>query len=504
MTFSKPPRARERSRDGLSALDWTVAPSESEAWPDKLRIAVKGTVRWGENQSYASYVRALTGSRYLQAAPTVGRHFRAQVRCGLGVTGKLRLTMMPGRRADEVGAGGAGVEFVLNLNPTATRALATRRNPDSSLDGLSVRQFFDPVATPAEAFHEGAFGNPDEIALDRSENVLLSVRELGGSYSDARGKARNRFLGTYESKLRALIMAMLAPPVSKNLDETAFGEVDISLNWGGLIVQQAELYFERSAPDPVAVVRRLHDRAFDLARRLKGQTFPSTIGLGGKPIPLSFSVEQDDGYPHLILPLTGTRNIELSIYAKTNRRIRFEVRYKKSFGHELRGCSTSEDRLASLLLRLSANAAKRLPWVSLSAAVQVPPHVDVADVPDLVEALVDNTARTPALFGPVVRQLLLTGGVIANEERFPGITKAIRKLEKAGILFRWTVQQKETRSNRRYGLTERYAAVRLRMIAGFAPIEPFRDADSHVLDLDHYELNAELMGGRQWVEKPYV
>jgi hypothetical protein len=401
--------------------------------------------------------------------------------------------------ADDQVAGEASIKLALNINPTTIRALVVRRNTDP-LEGLTLRRFFNPPASTQEAFAEGTFADPTEIALDGAENVLLSVTELGGRSAASRATERNRFLSIFETKLRALAQAMVEP---RTCDWEPREEFLATLDWGRLLLQQAELYFERKADDPVALVYRLHDRALGLARRIKGQKFWD-VPPGGKPIPTTFAVEQDDGYPHMVLPLTGTRNVELSIYAKTNLRVRFEVRYKRKFGHHLRGCSTSDDRLASLLLRLLENAAERLPWPALKRAAAIPPFVDVGDIPDLIHRLVTATARQPDLFQPIVRQIIMTAGVIADEERFPGISKAVRRLEREGVLIRWAIQQKEERKNRKYGLSDRYSAIRLKMLSGFAPVEQSAlETPDPAYPPDHYEENALLMGGPQWVERPY-
>ena len=129
--------------------------------------------------------------------------------------------------------------------------------------------------------------------------------------------------------------------------------------------------------------------------------------------------------------------------------------------------------------------------------------MDVGDVPDLIARLVDAASGRSSLFQPIVHQILLTGGVIDDEDQQPGISAVVRKLVRDGVLWRWTVQQKEERQSRRYGLTEHYAAVRRRMISGFAPdnglgwLSPEPEMPG-----DHYEETALLMDGRQWVEKP--
>jgi hypothetical protein len=265
-----------------------------------------------------------------------------------------------------------------------------------------------------------------------------------------------------------------------------------------MVLQQAEIYFERLVADPVSLVRRLFDRGLDLARRIKAQNFADV------PTVSTYALEQNDGFPHLVVPLTGRRNIELSIYAKTNRRVRFEVRFQRDFGSVLRGQSTGDDRLGALLERLTRDAERRLPWRALSRAATAPPEVNVGDVPELISRLVKATRRNASLFDPLVRQLVITGGVIADDERQPGIERAVRALVRDGVLEHWTVQLKEQKSSRRYGLTHRFAEVRLKMLSGFLPQDSSvasHDWQTHVSP-DHFEASANIAGGQHMVERP--
>lgn len=494
------PRVRTRVRDGLRPLDWRTFPAPTEFWPDKVRITLRGRVEWDASSSFSSYLGSIAPSRYFAARPTIGRRFRADIRYGASITGKLTIVMASPGLADEPAVGHADIILDLNINPTTARALAIRRN-EAPLETVSHASFFNPFASAAEAFGEGDFANGRERALDGAENVLLSVAELGGYTAAARSVARNGYLKLYERRLRELCYAMLSPsqPTDKFGDEL---NCRVYLDWGELVLRQAELYVEHRHDDAIAIVHRLYDRALDLARRVKAQNFSDGLA-GGQSVPTTFAVSQNDGYPHLIIPLTGTRNVELSLYAKTGRRVRFEVRYRRNFGHQLRGCGNSDDRLTRLLLRLTEDAAKRLPWRALARAATTPPNVDVAEVPNLIAHLVSATRRVPSLFQPVVRQLLMTGGVIADEGGYPGIGAAIRELVRRDVLWRWNVQQKEERESRRYGLTERYAAVRRKMISGFIPLDDgiWWSAEPGSYE-DHYDESARIMGGQQWVSKP--
>jgi hypothetical protein len=422
-------------------------------------------------------------SSFIEAEPTVGRKFRAEVGFGPGVTGLLRITMVSTGLADERQAGDALVTLQLNLNPTLTRMMAVRRNAEPA-EGLDLTRFFKARATTDEAFGEGSFASVTERALDKSENVLLTLAELGGQTVEQRRAARDGFLDCYERKLRLLVDSIF--------------DHQVEVDWASVLLEQAEIYFERRTTDPVTTVRRLSDRGLQLARRVKAQRFadaaPGT----------TYALEQSDGFPHLIVPLTGQRSIELSIYAKTDQRVRFEVRFKRAFAGVLRGQSTGEDRLAALLKRLTHDAEKRLPWKALKGAASEPPDADIGDIAELIHRLVDASRIKPELFGPLIGQLMLSGGVIADDERHPGIEQCVRRLVRQGVLERWTIQLKEERSSRRFGLTPRFAEVRRLMLSGFLPRESvptFGDIET-ILPDDHYEESTRIAGGRHMVQRP--
>jgi hypothetical protein len=501
MTLGTPPQTpvRERSRDGLRELDWSARPTGEEAWPDRLRIEVRGRISWNDGASFWDYMAVVGGGHFFPDVATPGRRYRSKIARRSGVKGEVAFTMISPGDPSSTRAGQANVTFGLTLNPTRTRALAVRRNAEP-LEELGSFRFFNAPPSVAEAFNEGPYANPAEQPLDGKDNVMLSAAELGGSTVASRAIARNEFFRVYETQLQAFLLETLTPP-TLGMTPDARGlraggsRYEVELDWGRTVVQQAEIYVERRHPRPLALMKRLHDRGLELARRLKaGKFVHDTVYMG---------VEQDDGFPVLVMPLIGKRNIELAIYAKTNRRVRFEVRYRRSFGAHLKNCSVGPDRLTSLLTRLTEDAAKRMPWKALEGIDKLPPEVDVGDLTDLISQLVLVTRKAPSLFEPIVNGLLLTGGVVANEQLYPGITTIIAALERREVLRGFSVQLKEERANRRYGLTDKYARVRSKALTGFAPSELFYgDEDEHVQPLDHYEEAAEMAGSRAMVYRP--
>lgn len=459
------PPARERSRHGLRHLDWTKTPDADDAWPDKLRVRIEGDVRWSNGASFMDYLQLIHPRGYLSANPTAGKTFRSPLKFGPAISGELTVRQRLGGEAEERVSGLAKIDLVLNLNPTRTRSLAVRRHQRGR--DLTLRQFFDPVASVAEAFGEAEFAFPDEIAFDDATNVLLTVDELGGSTPTARRASRDDFLLLYESKFRAFVADLLTPrdvppfPGDEPADQIA-GNFELHVGWQDLRIENAELYIERRTSDPVRVVQRLSDRSRDFARHVRLRQF--------SPPKLHFEFDQNSTIPQLKVPLTGSQNIMLSIYAKTNRRLRFEVQYRKAFSLLVKGASRGEDRLRSMVLLLASNAADRLPWSELGRAIHRQPDVDFYEALDLIGHVVE-AAGTGPLFRDILNALLLTGGIYDNPA-WPDLPKALRHLERHKVVEWVPLQKKERRAGRRYGLTPHYAEVRERMRHGFLPDAP--------------------------------
>jgi hypothetical protein len=240
------------------------------------------------------------------------------------------------------------------------------------------------------------------------------------------------------------------------------GQFDLHIGWQELRIEYAELYFERRTPDPVQIVQRLSDRSKDIARHVRLRQF--------SPPKLHIEFDQNGTIPQLIVPLTGSQNIALSLYAKTNRRVRFEVQYRKAFSQLVRGASRGDDRLQSMILALADNAADRVPWSELGRAIDRAPAVDFTEALDLIGHIIDIGATGP-LLRRILRDLFLTGGIY-DDAALPDLPKALRQLERRKVIEWVPLQKKERRKGRRYGLTPRYAVVREHMKQGFLPEAP--------------------------------
>lgn len=494
------PHARMRWRKGLCPLDWTISPLIDEAWPDLVRVELIGDVRWPSEVSFHDYLSEIMRRGVFTKQPTEGRRFRASIACG-SVTGEVTIAMRPGAPADVKHVGAASVKLQLRLNPTRTRSHVIRRTRDVAGE-LSARDFFCCLPSVAEVFEEGQFSDQDERSADGKDNVLLTVPELGGATPARRRTARTDFLALYETKLRELISYIFSPcghgPDFDDRLGNARNDVMVEFRWNDIRLQHAEIYVERATKEPVSVVRRLHDRAPMLARSIKTQNF--AVGPGW-----SCAIEVESGLPQVVVPLTGSRNIQLSVYAKTNKRVRFEIRYLREFSGIIKRADRERGRLASSLNLLLADAVKRMPWAALQSAIRSGPSPNIADIEALFSALHSALIGHNSLVQPFYRGVILIGSIIADEARHPGSTAVIKRLVRQGVLEHWPVQQKEAKESRVYGLTARFREVRLQMLTGFMPQDDSgtEPVEAKEFGDDHLEQAAKLNGSRAFVYKGY-
>ncbi|WP_417233029.1 hypothetical protein [Brevundimonas sp.] len=426
---------------------------------DKLRLKVVGTVRLPDTVSFDAFTGSIAGG-LLRSPMTPGRAYTSTLGENLTVSGKVTFRAR---------AGDCTLEAVLHLNPTRTlnRALDVAQGRD--LADLAPQTFFTGIETLTARSPE--FGGPPnaEPTLDGNDNILPTPQHRGGTWPARREAFQAEFLALFEVKLRALLLEAMTPlwmerevSLSGCRVERDDGVV-VELDWHRVIVQSAEVYWERETPDAPAVAHRMMEGGLALARSIRVTEYASEAA--------HYEIVQEEGFPSLSIPLRGQRTISLNVYAKTRHLLRTEVRYVRDFHTLLRGCSSPVDRLVRLLDRLKDDAARRLPWDQLAHIAALPPSVAITDVADLIAQLSAACRGHEGSFDEVTRSVLMTGGLFSDDGRIAGSEIIVRRLERAGVLCRLAFQQKERRTNRRYGLTERFGTARRKMLLGFAPVD---------------------------------
>lgn len=457
------PAARARHRTGRRPLDWSYNPTSDEALIDALRIKISGSILLPEGTGFETFIRSIAGG-LLRAPMTPGRLYTSDLREQLTVSGKF---IFRERR------GASTFSAILNLNPTRTlhRALdAAQRRP---LAALAPRTFFSAMETLTDRSPEYS-GRPNpEPTLDGKDNILPTPEHMGGTWPEGRARFQTDYLAVFEEKLKALIVEAITPQaVEINVSPggcraTTKDGVVVELDWHKLIVQRAEVYWERDAADAPAVARRMMDGGLTLARNIRATKYAASGA--------HYEVDQQDGFPSLLIPLTGRRTILLNLYAKTRTRLRTEVRYVHDFNAVLRGFRSPTARLTLLLERLKEDAAHRLPWEQLGRLAQLPPNVGIESIPDLVARITTACRGHEGALEDVTRSLLMYGGLTADDGKIAGSEAIVARLERADVLERQAFQMKEDRTGRLHGLKEPYATARRKMLLGFAPVDTSTD-----------------------------
>jgi hypothetical protein len=441
---------------------------------DSLALELEGEIEWAEGSTFDDYLERVLPSTLFTAAPTPGTRYISKIGGDwLSISGRLELLAKPRLRQ-------AKVAIVIQGNPTRTRRQAVQmaaREGVPAIEQLPSHRFFWGLETWEDMTRDEAPSPRQEKVLDGSSNVLLGLAQLGGQWVTHRQHEELDYIQLYEDRLRTLLLSELLP---SRIDQpctirdfsttTDDGRFRVTLDWPKAKVKRCEVYWEREHPDPVGVVAYLDNRAMDLARSLRSTHYGGKAGYA--------SAERSDGLPTTVVPLTGEGNVELAIYAKTSTRVRFEVRFKRNLSRFVRSVGGEPaSRVTRLLTRLKDEAASRLPWSSLARLAAEAPPVQVTHLVQLATKLRDATTQAPALFEPVMLQLMTTGGVSGTEARLPGVSKVIRRLERLKVLERVPLQTKEGRQRRRWGLTLTYAALRQRLEIGFSPtpveLDPF-------------------------------
>lgn len=462
MTNGRLPQApaRERTRTGRGPLDWAVAPTSAGALIDAVRMKAKGRVILPADMAFDDFTASIAG-RLFRSPSTPGSRYISDLAPHYTLNGQLTINSR-GRECP--------FEILLHLNPTRTLHRALDIAGGRPLAALAPRTFFTAVEALTQRSPEFSGVPSPEPTLDGNDNILPTVEHMGGTWASRSAAFQAEFLSIFETKLRGFLLDAFTPVAMEPIfsDDycraTREDGVRVELQWQRLIVQRAEIYWERDTPDAPAVVRRMSDAGLALARNIRATTYADDQAL--------LILDQEGaGYPALSIPLTGARTVLLSVYAKTRQRLRTEVRYMHDLNATLRECRSGTNRLSALLERLKDDAARRLPWNQLARLAALPPQVEAADIAGLVSQIARAAKSNHAAFDEIMRSILFTGGVFADDARIVGSEAIVRRLVRAGVVERLAFQLKERRTGRRYGLKEPFATTRRKMLRGFAPTE---------------------------------
>lgn len=440
-------RARQRDRaSSIPGFDRTFPPQQWEWGIDKMVMQVSGTWSTTTRDGRAFFQRRMTDNRS-------GRWLNAPVErygsISVQTVDNLQLTIGSiSVRASRCTAQMGRVKVEVVANPTRTLA--------SLLARMEVAADFRARIIGMEAFEFFGLPSPGERAppsLDNRDNYLpdhISLREVLGPDPFA------AFMPVYFAQLRDVIDRILSEhptDMTWNGRIQIFGGRDgsVELDWGDVAVPQIETYFERFHRRAQAAVRRAG------AAIIEGDT-DSVLRLYPNPsvVPaLERSGDQFTVSAAITLGLHGRH--KLAVYAKTEDRIRFEVRRVGRGRNSAEGipeaCSSAASRsdapLLYVMLDVARHEAQRLVrWNELFAHFDEPDASGIGDLTSLVRAI-SAAARAPEVFGWLLERLIVDGGVSMGANL--SADAAIRALVRAGVL-----EPSKIRNRRQAGHLQRY------------------------------------------------
>lgn len=262
-----------------------------------------------------------------------------------------------------------------------------------------------------------------EIALDGKDNVLLSARNLSLARPEAWPYHVRRYFEAFESAINAEFAR-------------AFDEADLALFTGRRIrrptthynLNLVESYWEFQSANPTREVRRLEPILFPLGMSTTSRDYPHGLAQSGL----------DENSRSILIALPRGRS--LRVYAKTNKRIRFEVIHDLSKPsvcqllnpYECRKTTERLDEVLTWLDCLAQDAATCLNEILgyiEAHALTVEPSAPTYELIFKIAATVQNEARAETILS-----LLVEDGCVRMGRGGSPLLEDVRKLRRKGIL----------------------------------------------------------------------
>lgn len=329
---------------------------------------------------------------------------------------------------------------------------ATRyvRHQGSSPIPAAQSRFMDETAKRASLFQfdPNADGKTqDEFSLDGKDNWIPDVARAN-SFAASWSDRRREYLEAVHSLLHKEVQRVCelirfsGNPVSWN-PPTGW---EIETFGGELSLQRVETYWEFKHASPVQMVKQLEaDLRAYCSSEVVRREFRGREDMDGR---LQFTREKNC----ILLDAEVAPGIHLVIYAKTNQRIRFEVRHylpdltnRRGLAQECSSIKEAGERIANTS-EDAANVVNRF----LSFLRSRVDFVPVSNSPLDFLFQCARCAEKPIYGDSVVRMILSTGTVT----RLPALKKTIKAMERANILER--VENEQAHSSESFVVTPRY------------------------------------------------
>lgn len=467
-------RARQRDRaSSLPGFDRSFPPQPGEWGIDRLMLSVSGGWRTTLNDGREYFRQRLTDREpFRWFTPPVERQGSVSVQTVQSPPVTIsRLAV----RATGCMAQQGRLSVDITANPTRTLASLLARYGD-------VPEF------RARIFAADAF---DFFAVLAPEERLPPSLDGGDNYLPERPAARAAlgpdpfvtFMPIYLAQLRDLIGRVLSEhPREMHFEhhEQVFAtqQGSIRLDWSNASVPQIESYFERFHRRARAAVRSAGAAIIDGDPDSVVQLYPVRdvrpgLERNGDQFAVSSSI-------HLGL---DSRH-DLAVYAKTDTRVRFEVRRPRRgvyrnvpISESVAAMGPLDTRLLHIMFDVERHDAQRLVrWEDLFRAFDEPDSPGIGDLTAMIEEIGRATEGAPEIFRRVLNGLVVDGGISVGTDTSP-LRTAINRLVKTGLLERSRIRSRRpTAQLERYRLTPEYRALHQRLTAALQA-EPDRNSE---------------------------
>ncbi len=462
-------RARQRDRaNSLPGFDRDFAPQPHEWGIDKLMLSVSGAWRTQLADGREYFRQRLTDP----SAPFRWLNRVVEQQGAITVQTLRPLPLTIGRiavRASRCMTQNGRVTVDIVANPTRTLAALLVR-----LGGGADFRF--------RIFRMEAF---DFFASPNAEQSLPPSLDGGDNYLPEHPGARDAlgpdpfstFMPIYLAHLRELVARILAEhTVEMRVEgsEQVFSSDDGSmrLDWGEAKVPQIETYFERFHRHAQAAVRTAGSAVIDgdtnvVLRLHNARSVVPYVERSGDRFAVAASINLGLDNRH-----------DLVVYAKTERRIRFEVRRSRRGRYDsvpeterVATRNAVDERLLRIMLDVERHDAERLVrWRDLFEAFDEPDTPGIGDLAALITAI-SSASGSGEVFRLILNRIVVDGGISAGTDaRVPN--EVLARLVRVGVLERARIRTRRPNSQLdRYRLTGMYRSLHQQLIAALR-IEP--------------------------------
>jgi hypothetical protein len=289
----------------------------------------------------------------------------------------------------------------LSVNPTRT----LRHHLDGSIRARVLRG--QRLEHPSLLLsRRKARNDQGEHILDDNDNCMLNARQL------------RLCTPAVHHALRDLCVRSAVDFITGAIANCVGAHSALRGTWEYSLVS-CETYWERACENPIQYVRWLAEQFLAETNRFHLRIHPRPTSLGREGNSLSISK-------------TLVKGLELKVYAKTNRRIRFEVRHDLRTQASILGgghITNNLDELCSWLSLAAEDAAHKLGRITTSFQ----PATDTLDI-ELLMAFFSKLDAAPGEYADIERILSVLIGLGGYAGRDPQSVPILDHLERAGVL----------------------------------------------------------------------